>query len=174
MPATRIARRGDTVAYRNAKGKFRNSTVVADTKAPGQPASSTSTSGGTLAAATYSYRVTFVTQGLETAPSVAKTQVTTGSTSTVTVDVTAIAPPFATSWKVYGRTSGTELLMGTVNLPTKTFVDDGSVTPAGALPTDTGNVSVRVYGSNGGSAMLTFQNVAKTTTYKAVTRYFNR
>jgi hypothetical protein len=90
------------------------------------------------------------------------------------VDVTAIAPPFATSWKVYGRTSGTELLMGTVNLPTKTFVDDGSVTPAGALPTDTGNVSVRVYGSNGGSAMLTFQNVAKTTTYKAVTRYFNR
>lgn len=174
MPATRTARRGDTVAYRNAKGKFRNATVIADTKAPGTPASSTSTTGGTLAAGTYSYRVTFVTQGVETAPSVAKTQVTTGSTSTVTIDVTAIAPNFATSWKVYGRTSGTELLMATTAIGTKTFVDDGSVTPSGALPTDTGNVSIRIYGGNGGNSYLTIQNVAKTNTQKATGRYHNR
>ena len=170
MPATRTARRGDTVGYRNALGKFRNATVIADTKAPSSaPASSTSTTGGTLAAATYSYRVTFVAAGVETAPSPAKTQVTTGSTSTVTIDVTAIVPTNATSWKIYGRTSGSELLMGTVNLPTKTFVDDNSVTPSGALPTDTGNVSLMF-----ASGEPNRNNVAKTTTNKATNRYFNR
>lgn len=168
MPATRVARRNDIVLYRNAKGKYRQGIVIADTKAPGQPASSTSTSGGTLAAATYSYRVTFVVQGLETAPSVAKTQVTTGATSTVTIDVTNIAITGATSWKVYGRTGGSELLMGTVTLPTKTFVDDGSATPSGALTTDSGNVSIDVHHQ----PILT--NIAKTTTLKATNVYFNR
>src|SRR5207247_9638245 len=110
-------------------------------KAPSSaPATSTSTSGGTLAAATYSYRVTFVAFGLETAPSPAKTQVTTGATSTVTIDVTGMVPSNATSWKVYGRTGGSELLMGTQTLPaTLTFVDTNAVTPSGALPTDSGN-----------------------------------
>lgn len=168
MPATRIARRGDTVAYRNAKGKFRNGTVIADTKAPGTPASSTSTSGGTLAAATYSYRVTFVAQGIETAPSVAKTQVTTGATSTVTVDVTNVVLTNATQWKVYGRTGGSELLMGTVNLPTKTFVDDGSATPSGALPTDTGNVSLLM------TSEANVTNIGKTSTNKDTGKYRNR
>src|SRR5712691_7743900 len=169
MPSTRVARRQDTVMYRNAKGKFRNATVLADTKASASaPASSTSTSGGTLAAATYSYRVTFVANGTETAPSPAKTQVTTGATSTVTVDVTAIVPTNATSWKIYGRTGGSELLMGTVVLPTKTFLDDGSATPAGALPTDSGNVSLMF-----ASGEPNRNNVAKTTTYKATDRYYN-
>jgi len=168
MPATRTARRNDIVLYRNAKGKYRQGSVIADTKAPGQPASSTSTTGGTLAAATYSYRVTFVTQGLETAPSVAKTQITTGSTSTVTIDVTNVVPSGATSWKIYGRTGGSELLMGTVSLPTKIFVDDASVTPAGALTTDTGNVSIDMHSEPNK------QNIAKTTTYKATNVYFNR
>jgi uncharacterized heparinase superfamily protein len=169
MPATRTARRNDTVSYRNAVGQTFNATVIADTKAPGAPASSTSTTGGTLAAATYSYRVTFVFQGVETAPSTAKTQVTTGATSTVTIDVTNIVPSFVTSWKVYGRTGGSELLMGTVTMPTKTFVDDGSATPSGALPTDTGNVSLL-----GPSTMANITNVAKASSYKQTNRYFNR
>lgn len=168
MPATRTARKKDTIAYRNAKGKFRNMTVIFDTKAPSSPATSTSTSGGTLAAGTYSYRITFVGQSLETAPSVAKTQVTTGTTSTVTVDVTGIKLKGATQWKVYGRTGGTELLMGTVNLPTLTFLDDGSVTPSGALPTDSGNVSLQLPGT----ANIT--NVGKTSTYKDTGKYRNR
>src|SRR5205814_2196490 len=107
MP-NRVARRGDSVIYRTALGKSRSGIVSADTKAPSQaPATSTSTTGGTLAAATYSYRVTFVAFGTETAPSPAKTQITTGATSTVTVDVTGMVPTNATSWKVYGRTGGT-------------------------------------------------------------------
>lgn len=168
MPATRIARRGDTVAYRNAKGKTRNGTVIADTKAPGQPSSSTSGTGGTLAAGTYSYRITFVAFGVETAPSVAKTQTTTGTTSTVTIDVTNVVNTNATQWKVYGRTSGSEVLMGTVSLPTKTFVDDGSVTPSGALPTDTGNVSLQMMSEPN------INNVGKTSTNKDTGKYRNR
>jgi hypothetical protein len=170
MPATRTARRNDTVSYRNAVGQTFNATVIADTKAPSAtPASSTATTGGTLAAATYSYRVTFVTQGLETAPSPAKTQVTTGATSTVTIDVTGMVASGATSWKVYGRTGGSELLMGTVTLPTLTFVDTGSVTPSGALPTDTGNVSLL-----GPSTMANVTNIAKASAVKQTNRYYNR
>lgn len=169
MPATRTARRNDTVMVRNAKGKFRNGTVIADTKASAAPASSTATTGGTVADGTMSYRVTFVSFGTETAPSVAKTQVTSGGgTSTVTIDVTAIAPPFATSWKLYGRSSGTELLMQTISLPTKTFIDTGSITPSGALTTDTGNISVLMFSEANRT------NIAKTTTNKAVNVYFNR
>src|SRR5437899_1072399 len=109
MP-NRLARRQDNVIYRNALGKSRSGTVLADTKAPtATPATSTITTGGTLAAATYSYRVTFVAFGTETAPSPAKTQVTTGATSTVTVDVTGMVPSNATTWKVYGRVGGSEL-----------------------------------------------------------------
>lgn len=132
---------GQTVSYRLPSGKTTDVVVMGRQEAaPGQPGSSTSTTGGTLADATYSYRVTAVIGGLETLPSVAKTQVTTGGgTSTVTVNWTTIAAtsPYsgATAFKVYGRVGGSELLMGTVNMPTTTFTDTGSVTPAGALPT---------------------------------------
>jgi len=171
MPSTRTARRGDTVAVRNAKGKFRNGTVIADTKAISvAPATSTAATGGTVADGTQSYKVTFVVNGVESAPSPAKTQVTAGGgLSTVTVDVTAIPyPPNATTWKLYGRSSGTELLMTTVTLPTKTFIDTGSITPAGALPTDTGNISVLMFSEPNKT------NIAKTTTYKATNVYYNR
>jgi len=139
MP-TSIARRKDTVTYRTASGKTRSAVVVADTKAIGQPSTSTSTTGGTLAAGTYSYRVTAVVQGLETAPSAAKTQVTTGSTSTVTVDFSLVAVKKATSHKIYGRVGGSEQLIATVTMPTTTYTDTGSVTPSGALTTDSGAV----------------------------------
>lgn len=170
MPATRTARRGDTVSYRAANGQTFNGQAIGDTKAPATaPGSSTNASGGTLAAATYSYRVTFRYGTLETAPSPAKTQVTTGSTSTVTVDISGMSiPQGATSWRVYGRSAGTELLMGTVTLPTAQFVDDGTVTPAGALPTDTGAVNLLMF------SQPNLTGVVKATTYKSVSAYFNR
>lgn len=130
-----------TVSYRTAAGKTTDAVVLARQEAaPPAPASSTATTGGTLADATYSYRVTAVINGFETLPSVAKTQATSGGgTSTVTVNWTTIAAsaPYsgATSFKVYGRTGGAQLLMATVNMPTTTFTDNGSVTPSGALPT---------------------------------------
>jgi hypothetical protein len=171
MPNSRNARRQDTVIYRNAVGQTFALPVLQDTKAASTaPATSTSTTGGTLAAGTYSYRIAWLYGTLVSAPSPAKTQVTTGATSTVTVDVTGLAPAGATQWRVYGRTSGSELLMGTQNLPgTLTFVDDGSGTPSGALPTDTGNVNL-----NGFSAP-NLTNVARLTTMRGTTPgYFNR
>ncbi len=141
----RVANKNDTVRYRNASGESVTALVVGvQLGAPAQPASSTATTGGTLAAATYSYRVSAVVDGIETTASTAKTQVTTGATSTVTVDWTATAVPAATAHKVYGRTGGSELLMGTVNMPTTTFLDTGSVTPAGALPTADGRIAIRL------------------------------
>lgn len=150
--ANRKAKLFETVSYRNAAGETTDVAVTGiQQAAPGQPASSTSTTGGTLAAATYSYRVSAVIDGVETAASVAKTQVTTGTTSTVTVDWTTIAAsaPYsrATAFKVYGRTGGSELLMSTTNMPTTTFVDTGSVTPSGALPADTGAIRFKNFGT---------------------------
>lgn len=163
-------RRNDQCLYRNAKGKYRSGVVLADQTAPGSPGISTNTSGGTLAAATYSYRITMTyAGGLESAPSVASTQVTTGATSTVTVDMTGKMRANATGFKVYGRTGGSELLMGTVTLPTLTFTDTGAATPSGALPTDTGQVNIKQFT---GTPNLNSKN--KTTTYKATDVYFKR
>lgn len=167
MPATRTAKRGDTVSYRNARGETFNMTVIGEQITPVTPASATSTTGGTLAAATYSYRVTAVIGGTESAPSTAKTQVTTGTTSTVDITVTPV--PGATAHKIYGRTGGSELLMGTITMPTVIFTDTGSVTPAGALPTATGAVSLK-----SGPGMANKTQIAKASAAKQTNVYYNR
>ena len=148
--AVRTANRQDTVSYRNTHGESVNVEVSGvQVAAPGTPSSSTATTGGTLAAATYSYRVSAVVDGVESAASTAKTQVTTGSTSTATVDFTAVANARASSHKVYGRVGGSELLIATVTMPTVTYVDTGAVTPSGALPSADARVALiaRHYGS---------------------------
>jgi hypothetical protein len=96
----------------------------------------TATTGGTLAAATYGYRITARVGSVETAacPTIAVT--TTGSTSTVTVAWLPV--PGATDYRVYGRTTGSELLIATVAAPLTSYVDTGSVSPSGALPGATG------------------------------------
>lgn len=168
MPV-RTAMRGETVQYRATSGETRNMLVqYKQEAAPAQPSTSTSASGGTLAAATYSYRVSKVLFGIETTASTAKTQVTTGATSTVTIDWTTGADARATSHKVYGRVGGSELLLATVTMPTTTFVDDGSLTPAGALPA--ASTAVTLWDPYG--ALRT--GVAKATTYKATNVYFLR
>lgn len=91
----------------------------------------TSTTGGTLAAATYYYRVSAINSGGETLACTEVSQITTGTTSTVTINWTSV--PGATGYKVYGRATGAELLIATVGL-VSTYTDTGSVTPSGALP----------------------------------------
>lgn len=167
--AATVNSRGLTVQYRNAVGETRNMVILyVQEAAPPTPASSTSASGGTLAAATYSYRVSKVVFGIESQASPAKTQVTTGSTSTVTIDWSAGVDARATSYKVYGRSAGTELLMATVNMPTTSFIDDASATPAGALPA----ASTAVTLLNPYGAVLT--GVAKATTEASGPAYFLR
>ena len=89
-----------------------------------------SATGGTLAAGTRSYRVSALNALGETLASTAATAVTTGVTASVSVAWSTVAG--ATSYKVYGRAAGAELLMA--NPAASPFVDTGSVTPAGALP----------------------------------------
>ena len=88
---------------------------------------------GTLAAATYFYRITATTVGGETVPSV---EVSLAITVTHGVAITWPQVAGATGYKVYGRTTGAELLMTTItNGTTLTWTDNGSVVPAGAMPT---------------------------------------
>lgn len=168
MPV-RAANVSDSVIYRATSGDTRSMVVLAkQSAAPPQPTPSTSTTGGTLAAATYSYRLSKVVLGIESLAAAAVTQVTTGATSTVTLDWSATVDPRASSYKVYGRTGGTELLMGTVSAGTTNFVDTGAVTPSGALPAANTNISVLdPYGAPR-------TNIAKATTYKATNVYFLR
>lgn len=169
LRAATVNTRGSTVQYRATSGETRNMLIqYVQEAAPPTPASSTSTTGGTLAAATYSYRVSKVLFGIETQASTAKTQVTTGATSTVTVDFSAGYDTRATSYKVYGRVGGSELLMATVANPTTSFLDDGSGTPAGALPAASTVITLlNPYG-----ALLT--GIAKATTNKSTNAYFLR
>lgn len=168
-------KRFEVVSYRDASGNTTD--VVVDGIQEAAPAAAdisiaTNTSGGTLAAATYSYRVSAVIDGIETQASTAKTQVTTGTTSTVTLDWTVAAgkQPWirATSFKVYGRTGGSELLMGTVSMPTMTFTDTGAATPSGALPAASTAVSFRNRGTK-----ATQQNVAAATAMRQTNVYYN-
>lgn len=94
-------------------------------------AGSTSTTGGSLAAATAcAYRVSVVTaDGSETVPGPTKT-VTTGAGTTNTVTLVWADMPNAVAYKVYGRTAGSELYLATVT--TNTYTDTGTVTPSGA------------------------------------------
>jgi len=87
---------------------------------------------GTLAAATYYYRVSAINAVGETLANIETSQVL-GATGGVRVTWSAVTG--STGYKIYGRTTGAELLMATVGTVTE-WEDDGSVTPSGPLPTD--------------------------------------
>lgn len=91
----------------------------------------TATTGGTLPAGTYTYRVSALDANGETLASAESGITTTGSTSTVTVVWGAIAG--ATGYRIYGRAAGGQQLMAEVGAVTS-WLDDGSITPSGALP----------------------------------------
>jgi hypothetical protein len=101
----------------------------------------TSSTGGTLTGnTTYAYKVTLVDQGgNQTLPSNEVTIAVPAGTNTNTVTLTWYNSAGADrganqiSYQVYGRTSGAELHMAS-SIVANTFTDDGSITPAGALP----------------------------------------
>jgi hypothetical protein len=141
----------NVVGYRNARGITYNGRVeainVSRGAAPGAPTAGTATTGGTLAAATYSYRLSKVIGGMESLASSAVTQATTGATSTVTLSWTN--DPTATSYSVYGRTGGSEVLLAVLPAGSTGYTDTGAATPGTkpfpvALPA--GAVNVRIPG----------------------------
>lgn len=97
----------------------------------GVPAVTAAADTGTLTAATYYYRVSAVNAVGET---LACVQVPCVLASQGGVKLTWTAIAGATSYKVYGRTTGAQLLIATVT-GAVTYTDSGAITPAGALPT---------------------------------------
>lgn len=79
--------------------------------APAQPTTSTATTGGSIPAATYSVRITAKSGFGETAATVSVTQATTGSTSTLTVNLPAANLPLGAN--IYIGAAGSEVLQGT-------------------------------------------------------------
>lgn len=119
---------------------------------------------GTLVAATYYYRVSAINAIGETLAS-AETSFAAAADTGVNVNWGAITG--ATGYKIYGRSTGAELLMATVG-DVLTWLDDGSITPAGALPASnttagginvnwgeiTGATGYKVYGRSTGAELL--------------------
>jgi len=135
--------RGDNVIYRRSNGESMAVILTGGQgDPPAAPAGVQSGSGGTLAAATYVYKNTYVKDGVESQLSAASNNnVTSGSTSSVAVTVATVAG--ATSYKIYGRTGGTFLLLNTITAPTVLYTDTGADTPSGAAPTADFNASFR-------------------------------
>lgn len=94
-----------------------------------------STTGGTLAAASYYYKVTATNANGETVGSSEAVAITTGATSSVALSWTRLLG--ATGYKVYRATStGNETILATVpGGTTTTYTDTGATTSAGAPPT---------------------------------------
>jgi hypothetical protein len=138
--ATRLKRTSGrvNVIYRDAKGKTRAGVplaVSAPAKGTGSiPTGLVATPGaaGTLNNGTYGYRVSAVVGG-ESLACATVTAVTVAGPGAGSVGLSWNAVTGATNYKIYGRTSGSELLMATQT--GTTFTDNGSVTPSGALPT---------------------------------------
>lgn len=113
---------------------------------PTAPTVTTSGTGGTLAAATYSYRVAALSSYGETVPSAAGAVVTTGTTSATTVTWSSVTG--ATGYAVYGRTASptggevTERLLARTTA--LSWTDDGSLPPT--APTQRKNTAA-TYGN---------------------------
>lgn len=135
--------RGDNVIYRNAKGESMAVILTGGQgSAPSAPTGVGFGTGGTLAAATYTYRNTYVKDGVESPASADSNGVVTSGT-TSRVEITAVTVPGATSYKFYGRTGGSFLFIAETTAPTVLFSDTGSVTPSGAAPAANFNASFR-------------------------------
>jgi hypothetical protein len=104
------------------------------------PVNATFTAGaGTLTTGTYYYRVTALNAAGATLPSTETSLAVTGPAG---VNVNWGTVTGATSYKVYGRSTGAELYMATVTAPTTTWLDAGSVTPSGAIPALTSSATI--------------------------------
>lgn len=143
--AVKRAFRGDNVIYRNAKGESMAVIVTGGQgdAPPSVPTGVASGTGGSLTAATYVYKYTYVKDGVESALSAASANIVIGAGTTNRIDVTLTAVSGATAYKLYGRTGGSFLLITTLTAPTVTFNDTGSVTPTGAAPATDFNITFR-------------------------------
>lgn len=130
----------------------KTSFLAARQQSMGTVTTATATSGGTLAAATYYYRVSAVIARYgEIAGCTEVSQTTTGSTSTVTLSFSTPTGPDGnqpTHYKVYRSTStNTETLLGTVDAFDTTGVATTSIIDTGSnlLTNSSGNTGPAAY-----------------------------
>ncbi|MDF1498790.1 MAG: carbohydrate binding domain-containing protein, partial [Patescibacteria group bacterium] len=138
------------------------------------PANITVTPVGTAGSTTYGYRISALNGNGETLASATATTTTGNATLSVSNYNRVLwdAVTGATSYKIYGRTSGSELYMATINSPTLSYNDDGTVvTPAGALPTVNttgGDITGILSFSNATNLTLSSNAITVTQTYHTV------
>lgn len=92
----------------------------------------TSTTGGSLGAATYTYRVSAIIGGIESICSAGVAITTTGASSRNTISWPLI--PGATGYNVFGRTTNKKFTLSPLGAAVSSFTDDGSQTLTGADP----------------------------------------
>jgi hypothetical protein len=102
---------------------------------PGIPTGVQAALGGSLAAGTYNYKVSAISNIGETLPSTQSANITIAAGTSNKVTVSWAAVEGARGYRLYGRTGGTYLLIATLGANELTFEDTGAVTPAGAAPT---------------------------------------
>jgi uncharacterized protein YkvS len=107
---------------------------------------------GTAGSTTYGYRISAINGNGETIAATTVSTATGNATLSATNynRITWSAVTGATGYKVYGRTSSSELYMATVNSPTLLYNDTGTVTPSGALPTSNTTGGTITYPATGG------------------------
>lgn len=142
-----------------------NINILLSMSVPGTPTMGTSTTGGTLAAATYYYRITAIdARGVESLGSVQASIITTGTTSTTTL--TFAPAPGAVSYRVYRSTTSGTYTAGYISAPISSltvsganyiFTDTGSALTVATLPTT--SLSRAFYANNTAGANNNFGSV---------------
>lgn len=113
-------------------GIFYERVFVSTSQSPFVATPSTVSSGGSLSAATYYYKITSVTDAGESGPSNEVSVTTTGSSSTVSLVWGDANPQGVTTrqWRIYrSTTTGTETLLDVVPGITPRYTDTGAVSP---------------------------------------------
>lgn len=100
------------------------------------PAATLAATTGTLAAGTYYYQVTALSESGETLPSPV-VSITVGASSGVTISWDYVQD--AIGYKIYGRASGSPLLIASATQGTLSYTDTGAVIPSGSIPTQDGS-----------------------------------
>ena len=97
----------------------------------------TDTGGSLVASTVYYYRVAATNaQGTSLASAETSLSTSAAAPATHTLVVNWLTVPGATGYKVYGRSTGAELLIAAVGA-VLTYTDTGAITPSGALPAST-------------------------------------
>jgi hypothetical protein len=154
---TAVSGGGETTASTPATASF------APLSTPGQPSLTLGLSG-TLAPGAYGYRVAAVNASGETLASTEAVISVGGSGSVISITVAWAPVAGATGYNVYGRTIAGELKMTPTAIVGTSFVDNGSVTPSGALP------SSNTTGTTTGSVTLAWSAISGATGYNVYGR----